>query len=190
MYRQTVCHSLTAVRGDGKVIGSGFPSWQNYLPFDWKPVMSSAWWADSSKVMKMPERHDGSQDGHSHYVGKNIIATISNAVAFGTRVNVLLSISYSKTSCWDVRGKMAWENLLSEGKRESWITKLLLSCTTALLSQLLLSVFNLPSPCCGNALLPLLWASRRYSNVFPVTSLLFLMLSAYCRMEKSPVNFG
>lgn len=113
MYRQTVCHCLTAVRGDGKVIGSGFPSWQNYLPFDWKPVMSSAWWADSSKVMKMPERHDGSQDGRSH----------CNAISFGTRVNVLLSILYSKTSCWDVRGKMAWENLLSEGKRESWITK-------------------------------------------------------------------
>ena len=78
----------------------------------------------------MPERHDGSQDGHSHYVGKNSVATISNAISFGTRVNVLLSILYSKTSCWDVRGKMAWENLLSEGKRESWITKLLLSCTT------------------------------------------------------------
>ena len=189
MYRQTVCHSLTAVRGDGKVIGSGFPSRQNYLPFDWKPVMSSAWWADSSKVMKMPERHDGSQDGHSHYVGKNIIATISNAVAFGTRVNVLLSISYSKTSCWGVRGKVAWANLLSEGKRESWITKassFIYHCLVVTTSI----IFNLPSPCFGNTLLPLLWASRRYSKVVPVTSLLFLMLSAYCRIEKSSVNFG
>ena len=125
MYRRitSVCHCLTAVRGEGKVIGSGFPSRQNYLRFDWKPVMSSAWWADSSKVMKMPERHNGSQDGRSHYVGKNSVATISNAIAFGTRVNVLLSISYSKTPCWDVRGKMAWANFLSEGKRESWITK-------------------------------------------------------------------
>ena len=71
----------------------------------------------------MPERHDGSQDGRSHYVGKNSVATISYAISFGTRVKVLLSISYPKTSCWDVRGKMAWANLLSEGKRESWITK-------------------------------------------------------------------
>ena len=55
----------------------------------------------------MPERHDGSQDGRSHYVGKNSVATISYVIAFGTRVNVLLSISYPKTSCWDVRGKMA-----------------------------------------------------------------------------------
>lgn len=71
----------------------------------------------------MPERHDGSQDGRSHYVGKNSVATISYVIAFGTRVNVLLSISYPKTSCWDVRGRMAWANLLSEGKWESWITK-------------------------------------------------------------------
>ena len=69
--------------------------------------------------MKMPERQDGSRDGHSHYVGKNNVATISNAIAFGNRVNVLLSISYSKTSCWDVRGKMAWANLLSVGQQES-----------------------------------------------------------------------
>lgn len=184
MYRQTVFHCLTAVRGEGKVIGSGFPSWQNYLPFDWKPVMSSAWWTDSSKVMRMPERHDGSQDGRSHYVGKNSVATISYVIAFGTRVNVLLSISYPKTSCWDVRGKMA------KGNGSLGSQKLLHSCTTALLSQLLLSVFNLPSPCFGNTLLPLLWASRRYSNVVPVTSSLFLMLSAYCRIEKSLVNFG
>ena len=67
----------------------------------------------------MPERHNGSQDGRSHYVGKNSVATISYAIAFGTRVNVLLSISYSKTPCWDVRGKMAWANLLSEGQRTS-----------------------------------------------------------------------
>ena len=34
----------------------------------------------------MPERHNGSQDGRSHYVGKNSVATISYAIAFGTRV--------------------------------------------------------------------------------------------------------
>ena len=191
MYRQTVCHCLTAVRGDGKVIGSGFPSWQNYLPFDWKPVMSSAWWADSSKVMKMPERHDGSQDGHSHYVGKNSVATISNAIAFGTRVNVLLSISYSKTPCWDWGGRWLGQTCWAKGSGSLGSQKLLLSCTTALWSQLLLSILNLPSSFnLGNNSLPLFWASRRYSNVVPVTSLLFLMLSAYCRMEKSPVNFG